>query len=867
MTFGEELDMSLHAKICRRSPFRSFGYLELILALLAFSLLSGCGGNGDAKTKVTAPSNLSYSQTSIKAVRSVSIQADSPTVSGSVTAYTINPTLPGGLSIDPGSGTISGTPSALASQTTYTITASNSGGSTTATIQITVVDKAPASLTYSNSKITATVGTAITSDVPTVDQAITSYSISPALPNGLTLDPASGVIAGTPTAPSPAATYTVTANNSGGSTTAQLVVTVFQRASVLLDLGHSASLLALQTNGSQVLSEDLLGHWVLWDYAGGNPIVSGDGAEKADANGISLAGQIAAVSTAQGLQVYSVTDGTLKATIPASSWYQLASDGSYIATGSATALTVWTPNGQQQFSRAGDYHNASAFAAPGQVQLALGAAGQNVIETVLVPSGTSSVSPAFSGTFYKWFTDGHRFFSNQGNTVWVYSNAGLQQSLVSLPTISQLGGMGNWVWIMTSVATGTAIDYTLQIYTVGSSSPAKTFDLGSLDNVMSSGTTLGIWSAGPARISIVDLSGNSPAKADFSIEPLVMPVAYAATSTTQWIIGNTNGAILDGPSVSTHPRYFGYGQATSISAGGSSVAIATASGQTVIYDLAKGTRTGIIVFPAGKVAFSADGSTLAAAPLDLPWAQYVSDRTLNFYSIPSLTLLNSIPGQCCVNHVPYVADFTFSGSGTTVGELLLTSIPPSDPLNSSTYTLSDQISGPTGSPATTLGANGRVPLLSPDGTLAAVASIDGSSNTQTTNIFKNGQLVSAVDGMAVGWLDNNILLAQKFTLDKNNNLQLSSTTIDSAAGATVSTLSATALPILLLPATVAPTQQLPQFPSSSTVYDANTNAIYSLIDGTVVWQGPASHPPGMVGAVSGSTVVYSLEHEIQMAPY
>jgi len=120
--------------------------------------------------------------------------------------------------------------------------------------------------------------------------------------------------------------------------------------------------------------------------------------------------------------------------------------------------------------------------------------------------------------------------------------------------------------------------------------------------------------------------------------------------------------------------------------------------------------------------------------------------------------------------------------------------------------------------------------------------------------------------MAVGWLDNNILLAQKFTLDKNNNLQLSSTTIYSAAGATVSTLPAPALPILL-PAAVAPTQQLPQFPTSSTVYDANTNAIYSLIDGTVVWQGPASHSPGMVGAVSGSTVIYSLEHEIQMAPY
>lgn len=44
-----------------------------------------------------------------------------------------------------------------------------------------------------------------------------AYSISPALPSGLTFDSATGTISGTPTAPSPATIYTITAANGAGS--------------------------------------------------------------------------------------------------------------------------------------------------------------------------------------------------------------------------------------------------------------------------------------------------------------------------------------------------------------------------------------------------------------------------------------------------------------------------------------------------------------------------------------------------------------------------------------------------------------------------------------------------------------------------
>ena len=53
-----------------------------------------------------------------------------------------------------------------------------------------------------------------------------SYSVSPALPAGLTLSTSTGVITGTPTVVTTTTSYTVTASNSAGSATASLSITV-----------------------------------------------------------------------------------------------------------------------------------------------------------------------------------------------------------------------------------------------------------------------------------------------------------------------------------------------------------------------------------------------------------------------------------------------------------------------------------------------------------------------------------------------------------------------------------------------------------------------------------------------------------------
>ncbi len=145
---------------------------------------------------------------------------------GTIASFSVAPPLPAGLSLDPTTGTVSGTPTAIVANSTYTVTATNSIGSATVGLQIAVTD-APPAFSYAVNPATYSVGTGISSNtVTSTGGAIVSFSISPALPTGLAMFSTSGNIHGTPTVVTPTATYTVTATNSIGSTNVGLQITV-----------------------------------------------------------------------------------------------------------------------------------------------------------------------------------------------------------------------------------------------------------------------------------------------------------------------------------------------------------------------------------------------------------------------------------------------------------------------------------------------------------------------------------------------------------------------------------------------------------------------------------------------------------------
>ncbi|MCB1179661.1 MAG: putative Ig domain-containing protein, partial [Leptospiraceae bacterium] len=85
------------------------------------------------------PAAFTYPTTNLTFYQNYPISASSPTVAGTGITYSINPSLPAGLTFNTTTGAISGTPTATQASTAYTITATNSYGSTSTTINISVV--------------------------------------------------------------------------------------------------------------------------------------------------------------------------------------------------------------------------------------------------------------------------------------------------------------------------------------------------------------------------------------------------------------------------------------------------------------------------------------------------------------------------------------------------------------------------------------------------------------------------------------------------------------------------------------------------------------------------------------------------------
>ena len=83
---------------------------------------------------------------------------------GNVTTWAINGSLPSGLSFGTNNGTIYGTPTELWTQTSYMVWANNSGGSSVAYLNITIVDDLP-TLSYAPSTLVLTINNQ-SSDLP-----------------------------------------------------------------------------------------------------------------------------------------------------------------------------------------------------------------------------------------------------------------------------------------------------------------------------------------------------------------------------------------------------------------------------------------------------------------------------------------------------------------------------------------------------------------------------------------------------------------------------------------------------------------------------------------------------------------------------
>ena len=86
----------------------------------------------------SAPTSLSYPVQTLVATVGQAIPTDTPTVTGTVTSWSISPSLPAGLAFSTTNGAISGTPTVQAAASAFTVTAANAYGATSASFTVAV---------------------------------------------------------------------------------------------------------------------------------------------------------------------------------------------------------------------------------------------------------------------------------------------------------------------------------------------------------------------------------------------------------------------------------------------------------------------------------------------------------------------------------------------------------------------------------------------------------------------------------------------------------------------------------------------------------------------------------------------------------
>lgn len=149
---------------------------------------------------------------------------------GAITSFSISPTPPRGMSFNATTGLLSGRPE-IVGMYYFNITGTNAAGSASQWFNLSVTAPTAKGIYPTCQTVSGTVGQPLTTATYTdidigVDFPPYNFSITPALPAGLTMDRFTGVISGTPTAPLPQTVFTLQMDEEDTSWTSFVTVTL-----------------------------------------------------------------------------------------------------------------------------------------------------------------------------------------------------------------------------------------------------------------------------------------------------------------------------------------------------------------------------------------------------------------------------------------------------------------------------------------------------------------------------------------------------------------------------------------------------------------------------------------------------------------
>jgi hypothetical protein len=267
-------------------------------------------------------------------------------------------------------------------------------------------------------------------------------------------------------------------------------------------------------------------------------------------------------------------------------------------------------------------------------------------------------------------------------------------------------------------------------------------------------------------------------------------------------------------------------------------AVATKFGGVLVFDVGGVSPTFQQTIPCselyrGEVSFSSDGDVLVVGTqanddalgqvrvFDMPAASLVHawQYTTDFFVSARVSANGSRVGQV-TGHL--------GGSGNYVYALRQT-----DVTGASTFFSAND-------------ATGQPVLMSPDGSHLVVA--QKREPGFSTKFYANGTLTNSVEGYAVGWLDDNSVLLDKYVFITTLSYVYAGSEIRDATGALLET---------------PPLPEIVGFgrPSSTSVYAEKSNAIYDLATGQALWSRPVGQAPR--GAVAGTHIVYAVDARLR----
>jgi hypothetical protein len=792
--------------------------------LLGTLAACGGGGGGDAQPDPgpVPPTALSYPAPPMWNIGDP-IAPLTPTVSGTVTRYSVAPPLPAGIAIDEQSGAISGSPTAASAAASYVVTASNAGGGTSFSITMSVRDIPPV-VAFAGDPYTWKSGTAITPLVPqSTGGTVVTWGVDRALPAGLHLDTATGVISGTPTHAAGRASYRITASNSGGSFERVLSIGVQAgdaRAGVLLDLGHGGPT-GIRMLGTRAISEDGEG-WVLWNLATRERIASGPEAV------VGHSGDALALRNHQAVEMRSVTDGGLVATITVAGTarVELSADASYLVVIPVTGeLQIWSTAGALLAARAGNFSAALAIL-PARDGIGVIAENAAAIETLRL-DGTTASTQSFTGGYWKKLDQENFVTWTDGSSIdyRVYSYTGqLRNTLALRAFFPPMGTWNDYVWAVS------LYDQAIVAGRLGSG--VRGYPLNGLPNALmqAPGSKIGFRS-GTRTIRAFDFVTTQWSDIEMTHDRYTH---FTADGGSEWLAASSDGLLVHGTGNQMGDSLT-LGKITHVDANDARIAVATASGKIAYFDGGTLQQQGTLDFGAKRVRLSSDGSILLA--MSEPGTAGATQRRVNEYSLPSGSLVSS-------QEIATLADISLSGSGSI--RALTTGAPASYLFTETPDLIADQM-------VATHAYEGVPRLHFAPGEEYVVYEANNRDSGGVSHLRRIGQPgFTPIPGNVMGWLDDQRILVNRFT---NNVRESSATEIYDRTGGLLGSMNFGLR-----------NNQLADFhlPSPDRIYLPATNSIRSLSDGTPLWTGPSG---SVGGAIAGPYIIFQQGRSVLVEPH